>query len=53
VPQGVDIQPLINQINTDIRGFRGFANVVPPLNNLTDVTLSVGNFASGIFGGRR
>ncbi|KIZ00688.1 hypothetical protein MNEG_7276 [Monoraphidium neglectum] len=51
--EGVDIQPLINQINTDIRGFRGFANVVPPLNNLTDVTLSVGNFASGIFGGRR
>jgi hypothetical protein len=52
--QGVDIQPEISQINTDIRGFRGFPAPPPgPPNSLDDVTLAVGGASSGIAGGRR
>ncbi|KAI8463707.1 MAG: hypothetical protein J3K34DRAFT_526792 [Monoraphidium minutum] len=49
----VDIVPAINQINTDIRGFRGFPDREErPPNTADDVTLSVGDYLSGITGGR-
>jgi len=51
-PQGVDILPSINQVNTDIRGFRGFPPTrQPAANALDDLLFASGNETAGVLGG--
>lgn len=50
--QGIDITPVLNQINSDIRGFRGFGPLPPPeANSRDDVRFVAGERAAGIAGG--